>query len=95
MCSGRLFHSGTVRGKKTCDSSYLHVCFGSNVFGGTPCFHALSRALERMGVETNQLALARCAEYWAESARGEEPLKNGGSKQNFVAHTKFTVTDER
>ena len=36
-----------------------------------------------------------CAEYWAESARGEEPLKNGGSKQNFVAHTKFTVTDER
>ena len=32
---------------------------------------------------------------WAESARGEEPLKNGGSKQNFVAHTKFTVTDER
>ena len=30
-----------------------------------------------------------------ESARGQEPLKNGGSKQNFVAHTKFTVTDER
>ena len=26
---------------------------------------------------------------------GKEPLENGGSKQNFVAHTKFTVTDER
>ena len=46
-----------------------------------------TRALERMGVG--------CAEYWAESVQGEEPLKNGGSKQNFVAHTKFTVTGER
>ena len=36
--------------------------------------------------------------------RGNEPvgscamcdaLKNGGSKQNFVAYTNFTVTDER
>ena len=36
-----------------------------------------------------------CAEYWVESARGQEPLKNGGSKQNFAAYTKFTVTDER
>ena len=54
-----------------------------------------ARALGRKGVETSQLALARCVEYWAESARGEEPLKNGGSKQNFVANTKFTVTDER
>ena len=30
-----------------------------------------------------------------ESAREQEPLKNGGSKQNFVAYTKFTITDER
>ena len=48
-----------------------------------------------MDGDASQLALARCAEYWVESARGQEPLKNGGSKQNFVAHTKFTVTDER
>ena len=40
-----------------------------------------------------------CAMFDAQStgpsARGDEPLKKGGSKQNFVAHTKFTVTDER
>ena len=33
-----------------------------------------------------------CAEYWAaESARGQELLKNGGSKQNFVAQVKLLL----
>ena len=58
--------------------------------------HALdfTRAEERKGGETSQLALARCMMRGV-LGREQEPLKNGGSKQNFVAYTKFTVTDER
>ena len=60
-------------------------------------WESLNRAEDRMGGETSQLAPARyrCAEYRAESTKREEPLKNGGSKQNMEAHTEFTVMDER
>ena len=57
-----------------------------------------ARAPESMGVETSQLALARCVMRGVlgrERSRGRTVEKCRGSKQNFVAHTKFTVTDER
>ena len=50
-----------------------------------------------MGGETSQLVLARClmrGVLGRERSR-RRTVENGGSKQNFVAYTNFTVTDER
>ena len=56
-----------------------------------------TRAEKRVGGETSQLALVRCmmrGVLGRERSRART-VEKWRVKQNFVAHTKFTVTDER